>query len=171
VGGLLALFILVPLVEMALLIRLGEAMGTLPTLALVVVTGSVGATLARRQGLAVMREVQAEAAAGRMPAGPMVDGLLVLVAGVLLLTPGVLTDLVGFALLVPAVRTVAKAAVWRRLEQRIVVQGFGPGTGGPGPFGPGPGGPFGPGGPGGRRPPPGDGPIIDVGDDVDQRNQ
>ncbi|MDH3404783.1 MAG: FxsA family protein, partial [Acidobacteriota bacterium] len=83
-GWLLLLFVLVPAVELALLIQIGRVVGTLPTLALIVFTGVLGAWLARRQGLAVVRQVRAEMADGRVPAGPVVDGILILVAGAVL---------------------------------------------------------------------------------------
>jgi UPF0716 protein FxsA len=138
VGWLVLLFILLPAVELALLIRIGTRIGTLPTLALIVATGLLGATLARQQGLGVLRTLQQETAAGRMPAGAVVDGAFILVAAALLVTPGVLTDAVGFACLVPAFREAAKRAMGRRLERAVAegrvqmhVYGAGAGTGAP----------------------------------------
>ena len=95
-GRLLLLFVLVPALELVLLIELGQRIGTLPTLGLIVLTGVVGASLARSQGLRVLQELQRETEAGRLPAEPLVDGALILVAGALLVTPGVLTDAFGF---------------------------------------------------------------------------
>lgn len=118
-GRLLLLFILVPAVELALLIEIGSRIGTLATLALIVVTGMIGASLARRQGFQIFRKVQAEVAAGRLPAGSLVDGLLILIAGALLITPGILTDAAGFLLLIPAYRGFMKRALWRRFEQAV----------------------------------------------------
>jgi UPF0716 protein FxsA len=117
---LLLLFIAVPAVELALLIEVGARLGTLPTLGLIVATGVLGAALARHQGLAVLAQVRAETAAGRMPAGPLVDGLLILIAGAVLMTPGLLTDLLGFALLVPPVRIAVMAALRRRFAVHVV---------------------------------------------------
>jgi UPF0716 protein FxsA len=122
VGKLLLLFILVPAIELVLLIQLGSLIGILPTLAVIVITGFLGAGLARHQGLGVLRQVQSEIAAGRLPAHPILDGVLILVAGALLMTPGFLTDLAGFLFLIPASRVVIKQLVWRRLE-RAVKQG------------------------------------------------
>lgn len=116
---LLALFILVPLAELMLLVEIGRYVGLLPTLALVVATGIVGAWLARRQGLGVLRQVRAEMADGRIPAGPLVDGILILVAGAVLMTPGVLTDLLGFFCLVPAGRRYLKRRIGERLEGAV----------------------------------------------------
>ena len=92
VGRLLLAFILIPVVELFLLIEIGRRIGTLPTLVLIVATGVLGAWLVRLQGLSVLRKVQAEMAVGRMPAGAMVDGIIILIAGAVLMTPGVLTD-------------------------------------------------------------------------------
>lgn len=109
---LLLLFITVPLIELFLLVQLGERIGLAATVALVVVTGILGASLARQQGLATWSRFQQESAAGRPPGRTLLDGLLILVAGAVLLTPGLLTDLTGFALLVPPIRSLLS----RRLE-------------------------------------------------------
>jgi UPF0716 protein FxsA len=119
-GRLLALFIGVPMVEMVLLIQLGQLVGLWPTLALIVVTGMLGAALARREGLRVWRDVQREMQAGRMPTASLVDGLLILVAGAVLLTPGLLTDAVGFFLLIPGGRRVVRRFVSSRLRVHAV---------------------------------------------------
>jgi UPF0716 protein FxsA len=118
-GKLLLLFILVPAVELVLLIELGGRIGTLATLALIVITGVLGASLARWQGLGVLRTMQAELAGGRIPANAIVDGVIVLLAGALLMTPGFLTDTVGFLCLIPGVRRLAKRTLWRRLEAAV----------------------------------------------------
>ena len=116
---LLLLFIVVPVVELALLIQLGKVVGLLPTLALIVFTGALGALLARRQGLAVIGKVRAEMAGGRIPAGPIVDGVIILLAAAVLMTPGVLTDLAGFLCLVPAFRGWLKRVLKRRFERAV----------------------------------------------------
>ena len=116
---LLLLFIAVPALELALLIEIGSRIGTLATLGLIVATGAAGAALVRRQGLGVLREIQQQVAEGRLPAESLVDGLFILVAGALLVTPGVLTDAFGLLCLVPAFRRVAKGLLWRRLERAI----------------------------------------------------
>ena len=118
-GKLLLLFILVPAVELALLIELGRQIGTLPTLALIAGTGALGAFLARLQGLGVLRQMQREAAAGRLPASSIVDGVIILVAGAMLITPGILTDAAGFLCLVPAFRRALKKALWERLRRAV----------------------------------------------------
>jgi UPF0716 protein FxsA len=114
---LLLLFVVLPAAELGLLIEIGSRIGTGATLALIVVTGVVGASLARRQGLGVLRVLQNETAAGRLPAGSLVDGVIILVAGALLVTPGVLTDAFGFLCLLPAFRKMVKRALLRRLER------------------------------------------------------
>jgi UPF0716 protein FxsA len=106
------LFVAVPLIELALLVWLGRRMGLLPTVLLVVATGILGAALARRQGLAALRDFRAALDLGQLPHRELVGGVLVLVAGAVLLTPGLLTDVAGFLLLVPAVR--------RRVRDRLL---------------------------------------------------
>lgn len=116
---LLVLFTVVPIVELLLLVELGRHVGLAPTLALVLGTGILGAALARWQGLATLRRIQADMEAGRVPTGPLVDGLLILVAGAVLLTPGLLTDLLGFALLVPAIRQLVRRRLSRAFRTRM----------------------------------------------------
>ena len=118
-GRLLLLFVVLPAVELALLIEIGSRFGTLHTLALIVLTGVVGASLARGQGLGVMREIQQEVAAGRLPASSLVDGVIILVAAALLVTPGILTDAFGFFCLIPSLRGVVKRILWHRLENAV----------------------------------------------------
>lgn len=123
------LFVLVPLIELALLIQMGRWVGVLPTVALVIFTGVLGAALARLQGLATLARFQRALAEGRVPHREMVEGILVLVAGAVLLTPGLLTDITGFLLLAPPVRKAAAARVLRWLQgrARVVVAGRQPG--------------------------------------------
>lgn len=116
---LLALFILLPLAELALLIQVGQWIGLVWTLAVVVVTGFFGAALARRQGLQAWLAIQRELREGRMPGGTLVDGLLILIGGIVLLTPGLLTDLFGFLLLIPGTRSALKLALRRRFERAL----------------------------------------------------
>jgi UPF0716 protein FxsA len=114
---LLLLFTVVPLVELFLLVKLGTVVGVGPTIALVIFTGVLGAWLARQQGLGVLRRLRAELEAGRLPAGALIDGLLILVAGAVLLTPGLLTDALGFVLLVPPSRAVVRRIVVERFAR------------------------------------------------------
>jgi UPF0716 protein FxsA len=116
---ILLLFVGVPLLELALLIGIGSRIGTILTLILIVATGILGAFLARRQGLGVLRDMQSELAQGRLPAGPLADGVIILLAAAVLITPGVLTDALGFMCLIPGTRGWIKAALWRRLKRAV----------------------------------------------------
>ncbi len=134
-GILVLLFIVVPAVELALLIEIGGQIGALRTLMLIIITGIVGATLAKRAGLDVLQRIQAETGAGRLPAGALLDGAIILVAGALLVTPGILTDVVGFACLVPGLRQIMKGLAARYFQGAVArgqvqMQGFGPPQGG-----------------------------------------
>jgi UPF0716 protein FxsA len=112
---ILLLLTAVPLIELALLIRLYHATDLLTTLSLVIVTGIVGAALARRQGFEIWRRMQAQLAQGKPPTNELLDGLMILIAGALLITPGILTDIVGFSLLVPPVRSLLRGFLARRM--------------------------------------------------------
>jgi UPF0716 protein FxsA len=116
------LFTVVPLVELALLIWLGGQTAWWVPVLLVVADGVAGALLWRWQGLRVIVRIQEDMAAGRMPADALVDGLLIFLAGAFLVTPGMITDAVGFALLIPPIRAVVKrlAVAWlmRHVEVR-----------------------------------------------------
>jgi UPF0716 protein FxsA len=101
---LFLLFVAMPFVELALLIYLGQQLGFWPTIAIVIVTALVGAFVLQRQGLQTMRRISQAMASGEPPIEPVVDGFFLAIAGAFLLTPGVVTDAVGLALLVPPVR-------------------------------------------------------------------
>jgi len=116
---LFLLFIGVPLIELALLIQLGQWVGLLPTVGLVVLTGVVGAALARSQGFRVWIAIQRELQQGRMPVGELMNGLLVLVGGIVLLTPGLITDVLGLLLLLPGTRAAFRAYLRRRMERML----------------------------------------------------
>lgn len=116
---LLFLFTALPLLELWLLLAIGSRVGVVATVALVFGTGVLGAWLARSQGLSTWRRLQTEMAAGRLPSDALVDGLLILIAGAVLLTPGLLTDLAGFFLLTPAGRQVVRRAVVRSFRHRM----------------------------------------------------
>lgn len=116
---LILLFVTVPLVELVILLQAAQWIGLLPTVALVVTTGIAGAALARHQGLRAFLAAQHELGAGRLPGRSLLDGLSILIGGVFLLTPGILTDIVGFSLLLPLSRRRLQRAVRRRLERRI----------------------------------------------------
>ena len=113
------LFIVVPAVELVLLIEVGKQFGTLATLGLIVATGFIGAALARHQGLAVLSRLRSEVGAGHLPGDALLDGALILVAGALLVTPGVLTDAVGFLLLIPPTREGLKRHLKKRFQRAV----------------------------------------------------
>jgi len=115
---LIFLFIAVPMIEISLLIKLGESIGFWPTLLLQIGTGVLGASLAKLQGLLIWQRIMAEFQMGRVPTGEMLDGVLVLAAGIVLMTPGLLTDLLGFALLIPLTRNQFKTWLSRQFEMR-----------------------------------------------------
>ncbi|MDD9877697.1 MAG: FxsA family protein [Magnetovibrio sp.] len=130
---MLIIFVSVPIAEIGVFIEVGGRYGLWPTIAAVFATAIIGTALIRHQGLNIVREVQAHLDAGQLPARQIFDGLCLLVAGALLLTPGFITDAVGFILLVPGLRSIAAAMVLSRVERH---QEF---RAGPGPA-PGPGG-------------------------------
>ena len=105
---LLLLFITVPLIEVLILIKLGSLFGFWPTIFLVIGTGILGAYLAKLHGLTIWYNIQQDLQAGVMPADKLVDGLLILIGGIVLLTPGLLTDILGFMLLIPVTRNYFK---------------------------------------------------------------
>lgn len=114
---LLFIFIGIPLLELMILIELGREIGFWPTIFLVIVTGFLGASLARSQGMWIWMEIQHELQQGNMPADKLVDGLLILIGGVVLLTPGLLTDIFGFMLLIPVTRKLFKTAISRKFRE------------------------------------------------------
>ncbi len=118
-GKLLFLFIVTPMAELLLLIEIGKAIGTLEVILLTIVTGIAGAALAKSQGLSVLRKMQQEMAEGRMPASNLIDGVMILVGGILLLTPGVLTDLFGLLLLIPWTRVLIKKILMKWMIHKI----------------------------------------------------
>lgn len=123
-GRLFLLFTVVPLLELALLIRVGRWLGALPTVGLVAATGLAGAWLARRESTRSWRAVRDELAAGRVPGEELLHTLFIVLAGALLVTPGVLTDVVGLLALVRPVRALgveaARARLARGLEEGTV---------------------------------------------------
>ena len=123
----LFLFIAIPLVEIYFLIQIGEVIGAWPTVLLVVLTAVIGVALLRWQGFSTLMRFQSQVAQGQVPAMPLFEGLLLVVAGALLLTPGFVTDSIGFLLLIPPLRQ----AMIRGAIQRGVVRA-GPPGGAPG---------------------------------------
>ena len=108
---LFALFIIVPIIEITVLMQVSELIGAWPTIAIVIVSAWLGAKYVRQQGIATLQSVQAKMAQGQMPSGEIVTGLMLLVAGVLLITPGFVTDIFGLSLLIPSVRQALASSV------------------------------------------------------------
>lgn len=124
---LFLLLTILPITELVLLLKLSALTGWPLTIAVVLLTGVIGASLARRQGWQTVARIQDDLAAGRMPTDSLLDGLLIFLAGAALVTPGLLTDTVGFLLLVPPLRRWVRAALTRRFRQKFTLQGSGPG--------------------------------------------
>lgn len=116
---LLLLFTVVPTVELYVLIQIGTHLGPLTTVAIILLTGTLGAWLAKREGTAVIKQVSADLSRGLPPASRLVEGLLVLVGAVLLVTPGVVTDVTGFVLILPLTRRLVAPVALRWLLRRF----------------------------------------------------
>ena len=123
-GRLFLLFTVLPVVELYLLITIGQHVGAWPTIALVLGTGMLGAWLAKHEGARVLQSWQSSMARGEIPQEGVISSVLVLVGGVLLVTPGVVTDAMGLLLLVPWTRRLVADAVRHRLERRFGIQGL-----------------------------------------------
>jgi UPF0716 protein FxsA len=117
---LVVLFVLVPIVELAVIIQVGQALGVLETLLLMVVVSVAGAWLVKREGIGVWRRAQRQLDAGAVPGRELVDGTLIMLAGVLLLTPGFVSDCLGILLLLPPVRAGLRRLVIGRMRKRVV---------------------------------------------------
>lgn len=116
---LFLLFTVVPIAELAVLIELGTIIGTANTIMIILFTGVGGAILAKTQGLSVISKIQNELQTGRVPAEELINGVFVLVGGGLLLTPGIITDILGFTLLIPFTRNLCKRWLRHKLEQKL----------------------------------------------------
>jgi len=122
IGLLALLFLVIPFVELYVIVQVGHVIGLLDTFAVLVLVSLVGAWLVKREGMSVLRRAQAQVDAGRVPGRELVDGVLVLLAGALLLTPGFVTDAVGVLLLLPPVRASVRALTRRRLARQVTVR-------------------------------------------------
>lgn len=123
------LLLAIPILEIAVFILVGNAIGLWPTLGLVILTAVIGSILLKQQGISTLARIQTEIGAGRVPGRDLVSGVMIAMAGVLLLTPGLVTDALGFLLFVPGVRS----RIFDFLKSRVVVVGqnsFRPGMGG-----------------------------------------
>jgi UPF0716 protein FxsA len=118
---LVLLFVAVPLVELFVILQVGDLIGIWPTIAILIADSILGSVLMRSQGRASWRRFNAALGEGRPPAREVLDGALVIFGGALLLTPGFVTDILGLCLLVPPTRAVVRAMLVRRLAHRMVV--------------------------------------------------
>ncbi|EMA6342681.1 FxsA family protein [Bacillus cytotoxicus] len=116
---LLVLFILIPALEVTVLIGSSHVIGVWPTFAMIIVTAALGAYLAKRQGFRVLREIRLRVGRGEMPGDAVLDGIFILIGGVLLLVPGYVTDVIGFVFVMPVTRKIWKPIVMRWLEWKL----------------------------------------------------
>ena len=118
-GYLILLFTLLPALELAIIIKAGTYIGIFNTLFIIVFTGVIGAYLARLQGFIILNKIQSSLNQGKMPSSELLDGLMILAGGIVLLTPGFITDAIGFFLLIPATRVLIKSRVKKFFEGMI----------------------------------------------------
>lgn len=118
-GRLLAIFLITPVIELALLLQIGEAIGLLPTVGIIVATGFAGSFLAKRQGLTVWRQFNRRLKGGELPGNELIDGVIILIAGALLITPGVLSDACGFLGLIPFTRRPLRHYMRTRIQRAM----------------------------------------------------
>lgn len=140
-GRLILLFLLMPAVELGLLIQVDKLIGFWPTIGMIILTGIAGSYLARREGLSVWGRLNDRLNAGGLPGKELLDGVIILVAGALLVTPGVLTDVIGFLGLIPWTRAGIRKVVMNRIQKKVDSGGlqmqfgfFGGGFGAGGPY-------------------------------------
>jgi UPF0716 protein FxsA len=119
--ALLAIFIVVPLAELYVILKVGDAIGALWTIALLAADSVLGSLLLRAQGRSVWRRFNEALSTGRMPHREVMDGVLVIFGGAFLITPGFITDIVGLVLLIPPTRAIVRRLVARRLGRRVAV--------------------------------------------------
>ena len=118
VGVLVLLFLVVPLAELYVIIQVGQAFGALNTIALLIIISATGAWLVKREGMSVWKRFQRQVESGAVPGKEIADGVMILLAGAQLMSPGFLTDLLGISLLLPPVRAVVRGAVTKRAARR-----------------------------------------------------
>lgn len=116
---LFALFLIMPVVELALLVQVDKLIGFWPTIGIIVMTGLMGGLLAKREGLSVWQRFNARMAEGGLPGTELLDGVIILVAGALLITPGVVTDFLGFLGLIPPTRSFIRKIAMKRIRKAM----------------------------------------------------
>ena len=118
---LAVVFLVVPLVELAVIIQVGQAIGVLETIALLIAVSVLGGWLVKREGMGVLRRISGSVDAGRVPGRELADGALIILAGALLITPGFVSDVLGIALLLPPVRAVVRPILVTALAKRALI--------------------------------------------------
>ncbi|GAA5132505.1 FxsA family protein [Thalassotalea piscium] len=121
---LFLLFIIIPIIEITVLMQVGSWLGLWPTIGIVILTAWVGAKYVKQQGVATLQSVQEKMAKGQMPSDEIVEGMLLLIAGIVLVTPGFVTDIFGLVLLLPATRK----GIIKTVQKHIVVNGVASGS-------------------------------------------
>lgn len=116
---LLLLFIFVPFLDLAILIKLGEYIGFWQTIAIIIITGVTGAVLVKREGLSVIQKIKTDLGQSAIPGRQLVNGLLVLIGGILLMTPGILSDAVGFILVIPGSRGIVREKLISYFRKKV----------------------------------------------------
>lgn len=114
------IFLVIPVLELAVIIKVGQSLGALNTVGLLILISLAGAWLVKREGLGVWRRFNAQVRAGAVPTREIADGVLIIFAGALLLTPGFLTDVLGLLLLLPPVRAALRGAAMLRASRRVM---------------------------------------------------
>ena len=118
---LVVLFLVVPFLELFVLLQVGQQIGAIPTVVILIVVSILGGWLVKREGIGVWRRLNDQVRSGRVPGKELADGALILFGGALLLTPGFLTDILGMALLAPPTRAVVRVELLRRMARRVQV--------------------------------------------------
>jgi len=126
---LVLIFIVVPIAELYVIVQVGQAIGILPTIALLLLDSVAGAALMRHQGRSAWRRFQAAMGQGRAPTREVLDGVLVIFGGAFLITPGFITDIIGFLLLLPPTRALFRGLLVRSFASRMVAKTVGQGLG------------------------------------------
>jgi len=121
---LIALFVLVPIVELYVLLEIGKKIGVFSTIAIIIVTGIVGAYLVKKQGFYILFRVKNQMNEGMIPTDSLLEGLLVIIGGIFLITPGIITDITGFLLIIPQSRFIFFKFAKQWLIHKLKVQGI-----------------------------------------------
>lgn len=117
--NLFLLFAVIPVIELAILIRVGSYIGTMNTVVIVILTAVVGAYLVKMEGIGVMSRIQKNMQEGIFPADELINGMMILVSGALLLTPGFFTDILGFLMVIPVTRNIIRIFVMQYIKKKM----------------------------------------------------